>query len=381
MKVKKFMAPTMPEVMNKVRKDLGSDAVILNSKVVFTGGFLGLFKKRNVEVVAALETDQSLKRQQPAPKANPSDDKLSQLKTYIKDETNQPEKEQQIVLEELRALRKMMEDKTDERASFSPAYETLYRELLEQDIDEAFLYDWLKQIEEEKSDQDLMYQEVKAIVRERLTTLFAQTKSGEMAFEKRFVHLVGPTGVGKTTTIAKLAAHALLNDKKKVALITTDTYRIAAIEQLKTYAKILDIPLEIAYTIEDYQKARLKFQQYDLVFVDTAGRNFRDPKYVEDLSRVVDLNTDIETYLVLSLTAKNKDLLQIYQQFTAIPLKGFIFTKKDETDTSGAIVQLVANAQIGVSYITTGQDVPDDITSAAPDYLASLVMGSTHDES
>ena len=375
------MAPTMPEVMNKVRKELGSDAVILNSKVVFTGGFLGMFKKRNVEVVAALETDQSLKKPQPAPKKQPAPDKMGQLKSYIKDETKQPEKEQQIVLEELRALRKMMENQTDEKAAFAPAYETVYHELLEQDIDEAFLSDWLKQIETEQTEENLIYQEVKALVRERLEALFKQTGSGKMTFEKRFVHLVGPTGVGKTTTIAKLAAHALLNDKKKVAMITTDTYRIAAIEQLKTYAKILDIPLEIAYTIEDYQKARLKFQQYDLVFVDTAGRNFRDAKYVEELSRVVDLNTDIETYLVLSLTAKNKDLLQIYQQFTAIPLRGFIFTKKDETDTSGAIVQLVANAQLGVSYITTGQDVPDDITPATPDYLTSLVMGLNHDES
>src|SRR5699024_1707737 len=168
------------------------------------------------------------------------------------------------------------------------------------------------------------FQEAKDMVKKELIDLFSKLDCGTINYQNKFIHLVGPTGVGKTTTIAKLAAKSMIKDQKKVALITTDTYRIAAIEQLKTYSNILDIPLEIAYTMEDYHKARLKFQSYDLVFVDTAGRNFRDPKYIAELGKVVDLDHDLETYLVLSLTTKAQDLITIFNQFRTIPVKKLI---------------------------------------------------------
>ncbi|WP_017471901.1 flagellar biosynthesis protein FlhF [Amphibacillus jilinensis] len=372
MKVKKYVAATMPEVMQKVRKELGSDAVILNSKVIYTGGFLGLFKKRNIEVVAAIE---------PEPvRRSPNHTVKSPVKHHFKIEKETKDKEQKIVLEELRSLRKWMESKSeDDQPVFSAAFESVRDHLLAQEVDQTITDQLLKTVYEQVNRDDLTYQEAKQSVESHLVSFFANYECGAITYEKRFVHLVGPTGVGKTTTIAKLAANSMIKDGKKVALITTDTYRIAAIEQLKTYSKILDIPLEIAYTMEDYQKARLKFQHYDVVFVDTAGRNFRDPKYVAELGQIVDLEHDIETYLVLSLTAKSNDLVSIFKQFHAIPLKKLIFTKTDETMSYGAILNLISHYQIGIAYLTHGQDVPDDIKEAEPGMLVELLMGS-HDE-
>lgn len=382
MKVKKFMAPTMPEVMSKVKKELGNDVVILNSKVVFTGGFLGLFKKKNIEVVAAIEPEPVKPKQRRVNATTESYDKRNDLNAFIKEESTAPSaKEQQVVLEELRSLRKWIETKAEDEQAYPVAYQSAYVDFIKRGLDEAVVTGWIEElIADSSSDHNLVFSEAKKNIEVKINDLFTRSNSGNITFNNKFIHLVGPTGVGKTTTIAKLAAKSLLKDRKKVALITTDTYRIAAIEQLKTYAKILDIPIEIAYSIEDYQKARLKFQSYDLVFVDTAGRNFTDSKYVKELGRVVDLSRDIETYLVLSLTTKHEDLVSIYEQFEPIPLSGFIFTKKDETSSFGSIVNLVKKSNLGVAYVTTGQDVPDDIKPALPHYLTGLIMEQKIDE-
>lgn len=388
MKLKKFVAKTMPEAMQQVRKELGTDAVILNSKTIETGGFLGLFKKKNIEVVAAIDHQLHRHTRKPVTSKNeksaPSHSsavmsKEKSLQTFIHNETK-AEKEQQIVLEELRSLRRWMEDSTDQKSLFPASYDMVYHELLEQDISAEHGKKLIQEVLDHNEDHPVVYEEVKRQVTDRIQNTFYETASGVMNFNTKFIHLVGPTGVGKTTTIAKLAAKTLMEDKQSVALITTDTYRIAAIEQLKTYAKILDIPIEVCYTVEDYQKARLKFQEYDRIFVDTAGRNFKDEKYIRELGQIVDLSRDIETYLVLSLTAKPKDILSIYRQFNNIPLKGFILTKLDETDTLGVVVDLVMTSHLGISYITTGQDVPDDIVRATPKYLVSQIMRSDNNE-
>ena len=168
---------------------------------------------------------------------------------------------------------------------------------------------------------------------------------GGVSFTKKYINVVGPTGVGKTTTLAKIAAECILKYKKRVAFITTDTYRIAAIEQLKTYANILNVPLEVCYNLNDFQQATRQFESYDMVFIDTAGRNFRNQKYVEDLRNIIDYNQDMETFLVLSLTAKQIDMEDIYKQFSLISIDKMIFTKADETSTYGAMFNIIYSAR------------------------------------
>ena len=127
---------------------------------------------------------------------------------------------------------------------------------------------------------------------------------GGISYSKKYINVLGPTGVGKTTTIAKMAARAVLEKKKKVGFITTDTYRIAAIEQLKTYAGLLQAPMEIVYNEQDLQEAMRKFENLDVVFIDTAGRNYKEAKFVQDLQKLIDFEENTETFLVLSTTSK-----------------------------------------------------------------------------
>ncbi|MCT2534540.1 flagellar biosynthesis protein FlhF [Aquibacillus koreensis] len=373
MKVKKIIAPTMPEAMIKVRKELGADAVILNSKVTHKGGFLGFFKKKNIEVIAALDADPRISNQK----------ELAEKKEI---ETNNPflkenDTKNEMVIKEVKELRKWIEKNASvKEMSFPPNYQAVYDLLVDQEVNDQLAKDLVKSVMEPNDAVDLTYNQIKKQLFNKLEEKLKFLPFSGIQYEKRFVHLVGPTGVGKTTTIAKIAANSMLKDGKKVALITTDTYRIAAIEQLKTYSKILDIPLEIAYTIEDYKRAREKFQAYDLVLVDTAGRNFRDPKYVKELGKVVDLNHDLDTYLVLSLTTKSVDLEEIHKQFEQIPIKQLIFTKKDETTTFGSMLNLSLLRSEGIAYITDGQDVPDDIKDISATTICEMLVGDISNE-
>jgi len=372
MKVKKYQAPTMPEALDKVKNEFGDDAVILSSKAVYTGGFLGLFRKKQIEVVAAIEPESPQSKQK---KQRSSNETLLKSKQKPVDSS-----QDQAVLKELRSLRQWMEKSVDQPADSLPVtFDMVKQELIEQDVDPGVIDNLIDLILEENHQTDYTFEEARQLVKQKIEQLFVEFKCGHIDFQKKFIHLVGPTGVGKTTTIAKLAANSMIKEGKKVAFITTDTYRIAAIEQLKTYSNILDIPLEIAYTMEDYQKARLKFQDYDLVFVDTAGRNFKNEKYIAELGKVVDLEHDIETYLVLSLTTKPKDLSMLFNQFKSIPLKQIFFTKSDETNSYGAILNLVSLNKIGVGFLTNGQNVPDDIKKATPHFLTDLLMKLTDD--
>jgi flagellar biosynthesis protein FlhF len=217
-------------------------------------------------------------------------------------------------------------------------------------------------------------EEVQRLVTLELYEYMKDCYFGKPSFTKKYVHLVGPTGVGKTTTLAKLAADATLNHQLRVGFITTDTYRIAAIDQLKTYAKILDVPLEVAYSLADYQKAKDQFKDYDLVLVDTAGRNFRNASYVRELQKMIDFDEESDNFLVLGLTSKLADMKDIFQQFKEIPIHQMIFTKVDETSKSGNALNMVMDQQVGIAYLTDGQNVPDDIKEMSAMGLARKVM-------
>ncbi|MDX8046955.1 flagellar biosynthesis protein FlhF [Gracilibacillus sp. S3-1-1] len=368
MKVKKFKGATMPEIMQTVRKELGADAVILNSKVIHEGGFLGLFKKRKLEVLAAMDPVRL-----PNKKAIQQKSNVTSLQEIP---AKQIPPEQEDVLKEIREMKQWMKRTTTTNQTFTSNFQVTYERLLDQEVDQDIAYELMDQVQQRLKDEEVVEHKVNQQLAFEMKHRIANngTYGGEI-FDKQLIHLVGPTGVGKTTTIAKLAAHTVLERGKKVAFITTDTYRIAAIEQLKTYAKILDVPIEIAYNLEDYQKAKQKFVDYDHIFVDTAGRNFRDEQYIKELGEIVDLNDEVNTYLVLSLTTRAKDMEEIYQQFNTIPVKQLILTKKDETSIYGPILNLVYKHKIGIAYMTNGQDVPDDIEEVSIEHIAKLIVG------
>ncbi|WP_163536812.1 flagellar biosynthesis protein FlhF [Gracilibacillus sp. YIM 98692] len=366
MKVKKFKGNTMPEVMQVVRKELGADAVILQSREVQEGGIFGLFKKKKIEVHAAID---------PSPIS-----KTSSIQPHSKmlDQTDKkPDSGQVDMLEEIQEMKHWFKRQVEHHQNYPDAFQSMLDKLVDKQVNPKITEDIVDTIYQRlspKATEQEVWNEMSLEIRDRLAN---NGDYGGLSFQHKVVALVGPTGVGKTTTIAKLAAHYRLKKHKHVAFITTDTYRIAAIDQLKTYAEILDVPLEVAYNADDYQKAKEKFQDYDIIFVDTAGRNFLEQKYVEEISQTIELQ-NAEAYLVLSLATKKEDLESTFNQFKHIPLDKVIFTKKDETSTYGAILNICLQNKIGVAYFTNGQDVPDDIETVSVDRITELVIGGAN---
>ena len=222
--------------------------------------------------------------------------------------------------------------------------------------------------------EDLNVEEQNEYARKILLDEFSALPFGGISFNRKYVNVLGPTGVGKTTTIAKIAARALLEHKKKVGFITTDTYRIAAIEQLRTYANLLQAPVEVVYDKQDFKEAIAKMKDLDVVFIDTAGRNYKESKYVDDVKNLIDFDLDMESYLVLSVTSKEEDMKTIVDKFTSFPIGKFIFTKVDETSSVGPIFNLMKQYGKGVAYYTDGQEVPEDISEATLKKLIDLLL-------
>ncbi|MCC5802788.1 flagellar biosynthesis protein FlhF [Rossellomorea vietnamensis] len=376
MKVKKYTAPSMNEAMKKVRAELGEDAVILNSKVSYTGGFIGLFKKKMIQVIAAID-----------PEVENEKLEISRVKTkQASSPFIQPalEKEQhdsnRMVETELKELKQMISSMNSRNhfEKFSEDVKEVLLHLKKQDVSDATLFQLGDAMEEKIQSESVQtvnkvewaYKEVKRFFHQFLKEI----TFGGLSYNRKYINVIGPTGVGKTTTLAKMAAEAVIEKRMKIAFITTDTYRIAAIEQLKTYAGLLNVPVEVVYKMEDFKKAIEKFVDYDHVFIDTAGRNFRERKYVEDLQKIIDFDHHMETYLVLSLTSKERDMREIISQFSSIDIDRFIFTKSDETSSYGSMINMISEAKIGAAYVTNGQDVPEDITEVKEDEIVSMLM-------
>ena len=190
----------------------------------------------------------------------------------------------------------------------------------------------------------------------------------------RIVALIGATGVGKTTTLAKIAARFVLEKGIKAALITADTYRISAVEQLKTYSDIIGLPLEIVYSPDELKVAIHKHKDKDLVLIDTAGRSQHNDYQMKELQDFLAVDGRIEKHLVMSATTKNRDAEDILEKFSVCKPDRVIFTKTDETSSVGIILNLLAQKDIAVSFLTNGQSVPDDIIPATPAELARLLL-------
>ena len=190
----------------------------------------------------------------------------------------------------------------------------------------------------------------------------------------RIIALVGPTGVGKTTTTAKLAAMYALNRGNKVALITMDIFRVGAVEQLKTYSRIMGIPMEVASTPKELEKAVEKHSACDLIFIDTAGRSHKDKEKLDEMKTFLEDKIPMEVYLCLSATTKDRELEEILNRFRIFQVSKVVFTKIDECESFGNVVNLLMKDNLQIAYFTTGQRVPEDIEIATPAKLADMIF-------
>jgi flagellar biosynthesis protein FlhF len=196
--------------------------------------------------------------------------------------------------------------------------------------------------------------------------------------KKKLAHvavLVGPTGVGKTTTIAKLAGRLALMEKKKIGLITIDTYRIGAVEQLRTYADIMNIPFKVVFTIKDMEKATEDMKNCDTILIDTTGRNSKNKMQISELRAFIDKVKTDNIHLVISCTTKDRDVDAIVNGYKQLNYNNIIITKLDETCTYGSILNILQSAKKPISFVTTGQNVPEDIKTMSSEELTKLVLG------
>lgn len=253
---------------------------------------------------------------------------------------------------------------------------TLYQRLISQGVEPKLAWSLMEKVQAELARfEGAVALRGPMALRRTLAEMVSTT--GPLQIEEgrpKVVAFIGPTGVGKTTTIAKLAAHYALMEKRKVALVTLDTYRIAAVEQLKIYAKLIGIPSEVTLSGEELKTALTSQQDKDLILIDTAGRNQNAEMQMAELKAFFPDRLSMEIQLVISATTKERDLWEIYRKFALVKLSGLIFTKLDESQTFGGILNQVICSGLPLSYLTTGQRVPEDIEVAKGERVADLIL-------
>jgi flagellar biosynthesis protein FlhF len=348
----------MPEALEEVRRELGLDAVILQARYLRSRGLLGE-RKCGVEVTAGVPAGTG---------GGAADDGRREL------------------LKELAELRKLVWRLLDRGAGAERAYPPVLAELREKLLAQA-LPDPLVRALIERAGGDILDDpasaelppfrrnaargEVLSLLERMLPTSGPVRLKGSRAAR---IALVGPTGVGKTTTIAKLAAQLRLREGRSVGMIAADTYRVAAVEQLRRYAEILGAPLRVARSPEDISRAAWALSGQDTVFIDTLGGSPRNKGRIEELAAFMEAARPDETHLVLSAASDPAAIFTAVDRFAPLGVDRLVFSKLDEAERTGSILQGSARAKAPVSYLTTGQEVPEDIELADSKTLARLVL-------
>jgi len=387
MNIKTFRAKSMQQALDLVRKEFGSDASVLHTRELNTSGLSRLVRGRQIEVVATPDNpvrDSSTNSKvdvAPEPAlpaiAPPAYEHVDYRAKYRQDLG-------QELTSQLGSLHSMVEElcasRTETVANEMPRriFEA-YTDLIEADVDEATARELIDTLQashrsiEQESASEISAQLTRLVESQFTTVGPIQVHEGV----RRLVALVGPTGVGKTTTIAKLAANFRLREKKRVGLITVDTYRVAAVEQLRTYADIIDLPMEVVSTPREMREAVARMTDLDLVLIDTAGRSPRDEVQIQELKSMLGEAQADEVHLVLSSTSSAKSLSVTADRFQQVGATSLLLTKLDETMSLGHLLTLTRSCRLPISYLTNGQSVPDDIAVAESKSLASMLMGET----
>lgn len=469
MRVKRYVVDTLPDAVTLIRTDMGTDAVILETKEVKVGGFLGMFRKKKIEVMAAVEpstqkketkssklksedvdfvVEQILKASQrkkeqemeeptssrqasssssanlssgtassfaarlygttnQTSEGNGSDhpsleqqdtanliaaaneksiaveatsDRLNQLESRLSPQSTSFSNTEQFIVNELKSLRQEMQKLSSHQINsrtLSSSIESIKLRLEEQEI----LDNWVELICEELIEHEIRSNEILSadaawnFAKNKFHEWLSPYSESAISPETRIIQFVGPTGVGKTTTIAKLSANFSIKEGKKLGLITADTYRIAAVEQLRTYANILNLPLEVVFSPMDLQRAYQQLEHAQMILMDTAGRNFKSDIHVSEVNSLLQTSGHNEAVLVLSLTSRTKDMNIVAEKFSKYGVRKVVFTKLDEANAYGSIFNMVMTYGLQPIFITSGQNVPDDIDAFSAKKFVELLLG------
>ena len=405
--IKKFTGKTEAEAAEAAKKELGNGLVIMNVREVKKKGLFSFLSPKQIEVTAALE-EESPQRQQGSSRLvtlqeagtgknvsirNSTENierKLDSLQTLLesqlnnrnsddgeKEKTSEIQKEK-MDAEEQQGVEKQAQNEDEQNPEQDKFIRLLYNKMLDNEMDEKYVNSILEDASKTKK-ADLPFDYLLANIYQKMVLKFGKSEGITPAENgPRIVWFIGPTGVGKTTTIAKLAGRYCVEEKKKVALLTADTYRIAAAEQLRTYANILETPFRVIYTPEELQAAIDDYWDCDYIFIDTAGRSHQNAEQLEKMKEMVaglKRPEKYQVFLVLSATTKYRDLQKIADCYGKIAKYELIFTKLDETEAVGNLLNMKLYTGAQIAYVTCGQNVPDDMEMFNPQKTVKQILG------
>lgn len=408
----------------KAKEELGSKAVVLNVKTLKQRGIFKVFKKDVVEITAALEEEEFINginnrkntamasQQASASKINLVADekvevrpetiaieqKLDSLHSLLQSQIisgkdvkeadrNSSERKTSVnvqdadvsITSEENAGRQAIKERENSNMKF---LKLIYKKLIDNEVDEKYANQIIGDIEASLKNESNI-DSILAAIYQKIILKLGEPVSIKLGDKPKVVFFIGPTGVGKTTTIAKLASLFKLEEHARVAFITSDTYRVAAVEQLNTYASILGSPISVVYSADELESALNEYSDYDLIMVDTAGRSHRCEEQMSELNDLLDrMNEisnrfDVEKFLTLSVTTKYKDLIDITERYRDVKDWSIIFTKLDETCCLGNILNIKMLTDAPLSYTTSGQNVPNDIEVINEQAIAKQLLGGS----
>lgn len=432
MQVKRYIAEDAHEAMNKIKREMGQDAVILNTRKIRRKGWRYFFSKPLVEIVAAVEEKPAAAERQPAaaetaaalaivpddvcteasgvawggtparvpgavsvgipagtsaePSAGtPAGSQNAQNALYTRLTAVEHRKLKELE-ERVSMIDNVMRDHLNEipqeqnnQALYPASVQQLYEYLIEQDVNEVYAHHITDEVCKalNSADNRKVSVSVQKAAEEVIERCFGQ--ASPIAFtpgKRKVVLFVGPTGIGKTTTLAKLAAIYTLQHKKRVALFTTDTYRIGAAEQLQVYADLLKIPLQVVYIPEQISALLKKYEEYDLVLIDTSGKSSRDEEHQENIRQLITDTEADQVFVTISATTSFKSSLAMLDGYGSLEDYQLILTKLDEADNPGLLLNARMLFDRPIAYITDGQNVPEDISVGDPRQLTDRLIGS-----
>ncbi len=352
MRIKKFTANNYADALEQVKNELGDDALIMSTRSIKPDSPLsGLNAATKVEITAAVEFKES----------------------GVSNFEEELDLDEENGLDIKSLIFNLLSEKSQAQTlGIKSSQFGIYSHLVKNGLDERLASKILIKAKAE-SDAKPSKEKMRAMDLMKKIIPF----KGEINLKTegpKIVAFVGPTGVGKTTTIAKIAADYVIRKNKKVALVSLDTYRLGAVDQLEVYGDIMRLPVEVAEGSEELREIVKRHSDKDLILIDTTGRSHRDKDYSRQLKEIFDVVGGVETHLVLSVTAQEKQFISTYQQFLPIGVDRVLFTKLDEGLSFGSMFNFSVRNRIPLSYFTMGQNVPEDLEIAVPDKVISLIF-------